>query len=96
MPIKVQRSAPGLLRVVTLFYSRPADYHNTGQGEQVQLGVAEHQVGLKDDGTILIKYDPPLKLAPRHGDRIAAQVELSFTPEGRENLLVDASPIVLP
>ena len=95
LPIRVQRGAPGLLRVVTIFYSRPTDYHNTGQGEQAQRGVAEHQVGLKDDGTILIKYDPPLKLAPRHGDRIAAQVELSFTPEGRENLLVDASPIVL-
>jgi hypothetical protein len=96
LPIKVQLSAPGVLKVVTLFYSRPADYHITGQGEQVQLGVVEHQVGLNDDGAILIKYDPPLKLAPRHGDRIAAQVELSFTPEGRENLLVDASPIVLP
>jgi predicted O-methyltransferase YrrM len=96
LPIKIQRSALGLLKVVTLFYSRPADFHNTGQDEQIQLGVAEHQVGLNDDDTILIKYDPPLKLTPRHGDRIAAQVELSFTPDGRENLLADASPIVLP
>lgn len=95
LPIKVERNPPGLLRVVTLFYSRPADYAYTGQGEQVRLGVAEHHVGLNDDATIKIRYDPPLKLAPRHGDRIAAQIELSFTPNGRENLLLDASPIVL-
>ena len=34
LPIKVQRSAPGLLRIVTLFYSRPADYANTDKGNK--------------------------------------------------------------
>lgn len=91
--IQVGRCAPGRLRVVTIFYSRPADYHNTGQGEQVRHAIAEQNVG--DDDRIIIKYDPPLALSPRQGDRVALRAELSFIANSNKNLLLQVPPVTL-
>jgi predicted O-methyltransferase YrrM len=93
--IRVRRWAPGLLRAFVNFYARPADCALTGKGEQGRVGVGERKIGAGDGDTVVIKYEPPLKLSPGPKDFVAAQVELSFTPEGRENLLVDVDSIML-
>ena len=93
LPIKLCQSAPGVLRVMVNFYSRPADYAATGTGELVCVGVAERKISGDERDFVSVSYDPTLSLAPQQGDRVAAQIELSFTPDGGENLLVDADPL---
>lgn len=93
--IDIRCPAPGVLRVVTLLYCRPADYANTGVGEQICLSNLQHQVRSNEEGPISLKYNPPLTVLPNPGDRVAVQLELSFVPAQRENLLLEASPITL-
>jgi predicted O-methyltransferase YrrM len=95
LQVRLRRSAPGLLRVVTNFYARPTDFSVTGMGEQGHHGIAEHKIGAGDANTVVITYEPPLRLSPRPDDRVAASIELSFTPEGHGNLLGDPDLIGL-
>jgi predicted O-methyltransferase YrrM len=95
LQVRLRRSAPGLLRVVTNFYARPAEFGLTGVGEHGHHGVAERRIGAGDTDTVAITYEPPLRLSPRPDDRVAASIELSFTPEGHGNLLGDPDLIGL-
>jgi predicted O-methyltransferase YrrM len=93
--IKIQNFAPGVLRALVNFYARPADYSVTGTGEQGCIGVAEYKIDVCADKFVVIKYDPALRLVPHSHHQVAAQIELSFAPENRSNLLIDADPIRL-
>lgn len=93
--VRVVSGATGLLRVLTNFYARPGDYAVTGVGEKGCIGVAERRTSPDDRGTIAMVYDPPLKLALDPQDHIAAQIELSFDPDGGQHLLAEAEPITL-
>lgn len=93
--VKVRRRGPGTLRVVVNFYSRPPDYAVTGIGEQGRIGVSEQRLQAGEAEMLAFMYDPPLKLSPQPRDQIAAQIELSFMPEGQQNLLVDSDPVIV-
>jgi predicted O-methyltransferase YrrM len=93
--IRLLRCTPGTLRVFVNFYSRPVDRDTTGKGEQNRVGTAEWMVSGEDDHVVTITYDPPLALSPGSNDAVAAQVELSFAPASRGNLLVDIDSIML-
>jgi predicted O-methyltransferase YrrM len=95
LEIRARRGAAGLLRASTCLYSRPIDYHLTGEGEQARIGLAHHKIDSVAGDTIVIPYEPPITISPRPNDRIAAHVELSFAAEGRENLLVEVEPLTL-
>jgi predicted O-methyltransferase YrrM len=93
--VKIRQFAPGMLRVVVKFYARPADYNVTGTGEQGVIGIVEHKIDVSADNTVVIKFDPSLRLVPHEHHQVAAQIELSFASENHSNLLVDADPIKL-
>jgi predicted O-methyltransferase YrrM len=93
--IRTRSRGPGLLRVLINFYARPPDYAVTGTGEQGRIGVAEQKLSSGGEETVVVHYEPPLKLSPQPDDHVAAQIELSFEPEGRQNLLVNPDPIAL-
>lgn len=93
--VTVQDFAPGVLRALVNFYARPADYSVTGTGEQGQIGTAEYKIDVIAERTLVINYDPSLRLVPHPHHQVAAQIELSFTSESRNNLLVDPDPIKL-
>jgi predicted O-methyltransferase YrrM len=95
LQVRVRCPSPGILRALINFYSRPPDYAVTGVGEQGCIGVAEQRIGSGDHETVIVTYEPPLKLAPAPEDQIAVQIELSFMPADRQNLLADADPIAL-
>jgi predicted O-methyltransferase YrrM len=95
LQLRVRRGAAGLLRASTCLYSRPTDYHITGEGEQARVGVAYHKTSSGADETVVIPYEPPITISPRPSDRIAAHVELSFAAGGRENLLLEVEPPTL-
>lgn len=71
------------------------DYHLTGDGEQAQAGLAHHRLNSVTDDTIALPYEPPIAISPWPNDRIAANVELSFAREGRENLLLEVELVSL-
>jgi predicted O-methyltransferase YrrM len=93
LQVKVRKGAPGLLRAVTCLYSRPPDYAYSGKGEQNRIGVTECKTSDGAETTLVIPNEPILALSPNPGDRIAAQIEFSFAPEGPDNLLLDADPV---
>jgi hypothetical protein len=95
MQIKILRRAPGVLRSFVNFYSRPTDCAATGKGEQNLVTAVERRIAAGDEETVTITYDPPLILSPGSNDSVSAQVELSFAPEDRTNLLVDIDTIKL-
>lgn len=95
LEIDVRRWSPGLLNAFVNFYSRPGDCALTGKGEQVRVGVGENKLGADGGGPVIVRYQPPLALSPGPNDFVAAQVELSFMPEGRDNLLVDVDSLKL-
>lgn len=95
LQVKVRSRGTGMLRVLVNFYSRPPDYHVTGVGEQGQIGVSEQRLEAGESEVLAVKYEPLLKLSPQPQDQIAAQIELSFTPEAQQNLLVDTDPVIL-
>jgi predicted O-methyltransferase YrrM len=93
--VRVRRRGAGRLRAMVNFYSRPPNFSVSGTGEQGRIGVSEKELDAGGDKIVTIIYDPPLRLAPRSGDQVSAQVELSFVPTGSENLLADADPFEL-
>jgi predicted O-methyltransferase YrrM len=93
LQVRVLRRGPGALRGLVNFYSRPPDYGVTGVGEQGRIGTAERKLGAGGAETVVLTYEPPLRLSPQPTDHIAAQIELSFSPDGGQNLLADADPI---
>lgn len=93
LQVKVRKGAPGLLRAVTCLYSRPPDYAYSGKGEQSRVGITQCQTTDGAETTLVIRNDPILAVTPKHGDRIAAQIELSFMPESDKNLLLDPTPL---
>ena len=95
LKVKIRERRPGRLRVLVNFYSRPPDHSVTGSGEQGRIGAAEQEIGTDGGETVRLAYDPPLKLSPKPGDHVSAQIELSFVPTSHENLLADADPITI-
>jgi predicted O-methyltransferase YrrM len=95
LQVKVRSRGPGTLRVLVNFYSRPPDYSVTGVGEQGRIGVSEQKLEAGEVEMLAVMYEPPLKLSPQPRDQIAAQIELSFMPEGKRNLLVESDPVTI-
>lgn len=93
--VDVRKGAPGLLRAVTCLYSRPPDYANSCKGEQKTIGTAECKTSDVTDAILVIPYETPIAISPHPNDRISVQIELTFAPDGRENLLLDAELVAL-